>query len=126
MQRAGCGVIASGTATLEAAYFGLPYLLVYKVAWPTYWLGKLLVRIRFIGLVNILAGRAVVKELIQSQAEPQAVAAELQRIMEDTHARASIVSDLLSTAQLLGGQGAHERAAGIVQQWLLGQRKNST
>lgn len=126
MQCAGCGVIASGTATLEAAYFGLPYLLVYKVAWPTYWLGKLLVRIRFIGLVNILAGRAVVKELIQSQAEPLAVAAELRRIMDDAHARASIVSDLLATAQLLGGQGAHERAASIVQQWLLGQRKNSS
>lgn len=125
MQRAGCGVIASGTATLEAAYFGLPYLLVYKVAWPTYWLGKLLVRIRFIGLVNILAGRAVVKELIQSQAEPVAVTKELRRIMADVSARESIVADLLSTAQLLGGLGAHERAAGIVREWLLGQRKNS-
>ncbi len=125
MQRAGCGVIASGTATLEAAYFGLPYLLVYKVAWPTYWLGKLLVRIRFIGLVNILAGRAVVKELIQSQAEPVAVTKELRRIMTDVSARESIVADLLSTAQLLGGLGAHERAAGIVREWLLGQRKNS-
>lgn len=125
MQRASCGVIASGTATLEAAYFGLPYLLVYKVAWPTYWLGKLLVRIRFIGLVNILAGRAVVKELIQSHAEPVAVAAELRRIRENSHLRESIVADLLSTARLLGGQGAHERAAGIVLQWLKGQRKNS-
>ncbi|MFY7817124.1 MAG: lipid-A-disaccharide synthase [Akkermansiaceae bacterium] len=125
MQRASCGVIASGTATLEAAYFGLPYLLVYKVAWPTYWLGKLLVRIRFIGLVNILAGRAVVKELIQSHAEPLAVAAELRRIRENAHLRESIVADLLSTARLLGGQGAHERAAGIVLLWLQGQRKNS-
>lgn len=125
MQRASCGVIASGTATLEAAYFGLPYLLVYKVAWPTYWLGKLLVRIRFIGLVNILAGRAVVKELIQSQAEPVAVTTELRRIMADVSARESIVADLLSTAQLLGGLGAHDRAAGIVREWLLGQRKNS-
>ncbi|MFM2170321.1 MAG: lipid-A-disaccharide synthase [Verrucomicrobiota bacterium] len=125
MQRAGCGVIASGTATLEAAYFGLPYLLVYKVAWPTFWLGKLLVRIRFIGLVNILAGRGVVKELIQSQAEPGAVVAELKRMLENPQARESLVADLRATATLLGGQGAHERAAGIVGEWLRGARKNS-
>lgn len=125
MQHAACGVIASGTATLEAAYFGLPYLLVYKVAWPTYWLGKLLVRIRFIGLVNILAGRGVVKELIQSQADAPAVVAELKRMLDDSQAREALITDLHATADLLGGHGAHERAASIVGEWLRGDRKNS-
>lgn len=122
MQKAACGVIASGTATLEAAYFHLPYLLVYKVAWPTYWLGKMLVRIDFIGLVNILAGRMVVKELIQSAASPTAITAEISRLLDDPSARETLVSDLRATADLLGGQGAHERAAGIVAEWLNGNR----
>lgn len=81
MQKADCAVIASGTATLEAAYFGLPYVLIYKVALPTYWLGKMLVKIDFIGLVNILAGRAVVKELIQMDAEAPKIVPELRRLL---------------------------------------------
>ena len=122
MQRAACAVIASGTATLEAAYYHLPYLLVYKVALPTYCLGKMLVRIDFIGLVNILAGRLVVKELIQSAASAQAIRAEIFRLLDDHNARQQLVHDLRHTADLLGGQGAHERAAGIVAEWLSGQR----
>ncbi|RYD32207.1 MAG: lipid-A-disaccharide synthase, partial [Verrucomicrobiaceae bacterium] len=70
MQRACCAVIASGTATLEAGYYGLPYCLVYRTAPLTYVLARLLVKIRFIGLVNILAERGVVEELIQGRAEP--------------------------------------------------------
>ena len=62
MQRAQVGTVASGTATLEAACFGLPYALVYRVAWPTYLAAKLLVSIRFIGIINVLAEREVVKE----------------------------------------------------------------
>lgn len=125
MQRAYCGVIASGTATLEAAYFGLPYVLVYKVAWPTYWLGKLLVRIDFIGLVNILAGRGVVKELIQTEAEAPQIVAELRRLIDQTDSREQMVAALQETAALLGGLGAHERAAMVVEEWLRGSRKIS-
>lgn len=125
MQRAYCGVIASGTATLEAAYFGLPYALVYKVAWPTYWLGKLLVRIDFIGLVNILAGRGVVKELIQSEAEAPQIVEELRRLIDDPASRQQMITSLHETAALLGGLGAHDRAAGVVEEWLQGTRKNS-
>jgi lipid-A-disaccharide synthase len=125
MQRAWCGVIASGTATLEAAYFGLPYALVYKVAWPTYWLGKMLVRIDFIGLVNILAGRGVVKELIQREAEAPQIVEELLRLIDHPSERQAMVEALEETAALLGGVGAHARAAAVVEQWLRGERKNS-
>jgi lipid-A-disaccharide synthase len=118
MQRACCGVIASGTATLEAAYFGLPYLLAYRVAWPTYLLGKMLVKIDFIGLVNILAKREVVRELIQSQARGSTVAAELTRFLDDPNQRAKLTETLQQTAALLGGLGAHQRAAGVVATWL--------
>lgn len=120
MRRAACGVIASGTATLEAACLGLPYCLVYKVAWPTYLLGRMLVKLPHIGLVNILAGEQVVEEFIQRDAEPGRVGAALERFLGDEAHRATAVRRLEETAALLGGPGAHERAAAAVAEWLEG------
>lgn len=118
MQRAACGVIASGTATLEAAYFDLPYCLVYKVAWPTYIAGRLLVKLEFIGLVNILAGEEVVEEFIQAEAEPLTVSRALERFLSDDEHRKFVQSGLANTAAKLGGLGAHKRAAEVVDRWL--------
>ena len=118
MQRACCAVIASGTATLEAAYYGLPYCLVYRTAPLTYLLARLLVKIDHIGLVNILAGEGIVEEWIQSKAEPQTVARSLQRLIESPASRQSLQYRLAETAAKLGGPGAHERAAHAVAGWL--------
>ena len=118
MQRACCAVIASGTATLEAAYYGLPYCLVYRTAPLTYLLARLLVKIEHIGLVNILAGEGIVEEWIQSKAEPQTVARSLQRLIESPASRQSLQYRLAETAAKLGGPGAHERAAHAVAGWL--------
>jgi lipid-A-disaccharide synthase len=118
MQRACCGVIASGTATLEAAYLGLPYCLTYKVAWPTYVAGRLLVRLKHIGLVNILAGEEVVEEFIQAAADASRISAALRRILQDPARRAWLQTRLAQTAAKLGGTGAHERAAHAVAAWL--------
>lgn len=114
MQRAGTGVVASGTATLEAAYFGLPYCLVYRVAWPTYALGKMLVQVDFLGIVNILAGREVVRELLQGQASAEGIAAELGRLIGDDAARKKLQDDLADTVAQLGGGGAYRTAAEAV------------
>ncbi len=111
MQRATLGVVASGTATLEAAWFGLPYCLVYQVAWPTYLIGKALVKIDFLGIVNILAGREVVKELIQGEAEPEALASLLRRLLDHPEIRSSLQAELHEVTQQLGNAGTHERAA---------------
>jgi lipid-A-disaccharide synthase len=119
MQRAGCAVIASGTATLEAAYYGLPYCLVYRVAPLTYVMAKLLVKIKLIGLVNILAGEEVVREFVQADAEPQAVSQELRALMESPEKRAALQARLAETTGKLGNHGAHGRAAHAVAQWLL-------
>lgn len=118
MQRAGCAVIASGTATLEAAYYGLPYCLVYRVAPLTYAAAKVLVKIPYIGLVNILAGEEVVKELVQDAATPEAVAGELSELIESPEKRHALQSCLTETSGKLGGKGAHERAAKAVARWL--------
>lgn len=117
MQRAGCAVVASGTATLEAAYYELPYCLVYAVAWPTYVLARMLVKIQHIGLVNILAGREVVRELIQAEADPINISRELERLMDDARARGELIANLRQTTAKLGDLGAHERAAGRVAAW---------
>ena len=95
MQRAGTGVVASGTATLEAAYFGLPYCLVYRVAWPTYALGRMLVQVDFLGIVNILAGREVVRELLQGRASAEGIAAELGRLIGDDAAQKKLQDEVI-------------------------------
>lgn len=114
MQRATCGVVASGTATLEAAALGLPYCLVYKVAWPTWAMGKMLVKLDFIGLVNILAGEKIVEELIQSEADANHLENILNELLTDEPARERLRKRLLETASKLGEPGAHHRAAAEV------------
>jgi lipid-A-disaccharide synthase len=120
MQRACCAVIASGTATLEAAYYGLPYCLVYRVAPVTYLLARMLVKIEHVGLVNILAREEVIEELIQADAEPVAVARALREFIESPAKRDALRVRLADTVSLLGGVGAHERAARAVAAWLIG------
>jgi lipid-A-disaccharide synthase len=119
MQRASCAVIASGTATLEAAYYGLPYCLVYKIAWPTYFLGKILVKIEHIGLINILANRKIVKEFIQLDANRENIYHCLREFIEKADYRQNISKQLLEAALLLGDEGAHERAANCVADWII-------
>jgi lipid-A-disaccharide synthase len=123
MQRACCAVIASGTATLEAAYYGLPYCLVYRMAPLTYITAKVVVKIKRIGLVNILAGEEVVKELIQEDAEPGAVSRILREFLESPEKRAALREKLAETSAMLGGPGAHERAARAVAAWLEAPRQ---
>ena len=94
MQRACCAVIASGTATLEAAYFGLPYCLVYRMAPLTYLVARIVVKIERIGLVNILAGEEVVEEFIQAEAEPIAVSRSLQGFLESAEKREALQARL--------------------------------
>lgn len=120
MQRAYCAVIASGTATLEAAYYGLPYCLVYRTAPLTYQLARILVKIKFVGLVNILAGEKVVEEFIQDKAEPVAVTRCLKGLLESPAQCEAMQRRFAATVAALGGHGAHERAARAVAAWLLG------
>jgi len=114
MQRATAGVVASGTATLEAAFFGLPYCLVYKVAWLTYAVGKAVIRVDHLGIVNILAGREIVKELVQSDAVPQKIAASISSLLDSPEKALALQDELADIVAKLGGGGAHEKAARAV------------
>jgi lipid-A-disaccharide synthase len=96
----------------------LPYCLVYRTAPLTYAAAKVLVKIKHIGLVNILAGEEVVKELIQGAAQPAAVERSLRGFLESPAKRAALQERLAATCGKLGGLGAHERAARAVAGWL--------
>jgi lipid-A-disaccharide synthase len=81
MQHASVGIVASGSATLEAAYFGMPFVLIYKVAWATYLAARLVVNVDFLGMPNLLAAKEVVPEFIQYQAKPDAIVKAVRLLM---------------------------------------------
>jgi lipid-A-disaccharide synthase len=111
MQRAWAGIVASGSATLEAAYFRLPFVLIYKVAWPTYLAGRLVVNVKYLGMPNLLADKEVVPEFIQHRAKPSAIVKTLQPLIENANARERMISEFDAIVPKLGGSGASERAA---------------
>jgi len=114
MQRAFVGIVASGSATVEAAYFGMPFVLIYKVAWPTYVAARLVVNVDFLGMPNLLAGKEVVPEFIQHEAKPDAIVKAVRLLMEESPARDRMISDFDTIIAKLGGTGASERAAQII------------
>ncbi len=111
MQRAWAGIVASGSATLEAAYFRLPFVLIYKVAWPTYLAARLVVSVKYLGMPNLLADKEVVPEFIQHHAKPHAIVKVVQPLIDDVNARERMISQFNAIIPKLGGSGASERAA---------------
>jgi len=117
MQRAFAGIVASGSATLEAAYFRLPFVLIYKVSWLTYWAGRFLVKVKHLGMPNLLAKKEVVPEFIQRRAKAQALAKAVLRLIDDAFVRKEMVSEFDTIIAQLGGSGASARAArGVVDE----------
>jgi lipid-A-disaccharide synthase len=110
-QRCQAGAVASGTATLEAAFFGLPYALIYRVNAVTFVVAKLVVRIKKIGIINVLAQRDVVRELVQSELNAHSLALEMVSLLTHTEKRQSLEKDLASVVATLGEGGAYTRAA---------------
>jgi lipid-A-disaccharide synthase len=111
MQRAWAGIVTSGSATLEAAYFRLPFVLIYKVAWPTYLAARLVVSVKYLGMPNLLADQEVVTEFIQHRAKPNALVKALQPLIENANTRGQMISQFDVIIAKLGDSGASERAA---------------
>lgn len=122
MDRASAGIVASGTATMEAALHELPFVLIYKVAPVTYWMAKKLIKIPYIGMVNILSDRMVTKELIQHGFTPETVSEEVENLMTPDY-REQVLSGMKESVDLLGPGGAAERAAREVAGCLLGAKQ---
>ena len=111
-------LIASGTATLEAALCEVPMIVVYRASWPTYLGARLVLRIPHIAIVNILAGRRLVPEFIQHQASPRRVAAALIELLRNDERCEAMRQGFREIRQQLGPPGAVERAAQTVLECL--------
>jgi lipid-A-disaccharide synthase len=110
---ADCAIVASGTATVEAALLGTPMVVVYRVNRVTAAIVRRMIRTPFIGMVNLIAGRRVVPELIQDAFTPEAVEAEVRKLLESEPARAEAKDGLAEVRAKLGPGGAIERAADV-------------
>jgi len=107
-------LVASGTATLQAAIVGTPMVLTYRAPWLTYWLARWLIRIDWIGLANIVAGRSIVPELIQQDATAERLSQEASRLLSDQRAAHEMRAELRKVREALGSPGASRRAAAAV------------
>jgi len=115
---ADAALVCSGTATIEAALLDVPMIVVYRVTAMTAALAKPLVRTKFFSMVNLIADRRVVTELIQGDFTPESAARELQRLLDSTDACAELRRGLAEVRNKLGPSGAVERAAEAIVQLL--------
>jgi lipid-A-disaccharide synthase len=122
LAHADLALAASGTVTVEAALLGTPMVTFYKVTTASWLMGWMLVRVPFYSMVNLIAGRAVVPELMQSAMTGAALAAEAQRLLRDDAARNRMRADLAEVAAKLSGTGRPmARATAIIQDLMEGQ-----
>jgi lipid-A-disaccharide synthase len=111
-------VVTSGTATLETALFRVPEIVVYKTDPVSYALAKMVVKVKFISLVNLIAGKEVVKEFIQENANPENIGHELQALISDEGHRQEVLADYDSIIKLLDTGSASENAARLMVHYL--------
>ena len=108
---ADAAVVASGTATLEAALLGVPMVIVYRMNAMTYLMARLVSDVHFIGMANLIAGEKIVPELVQGACRPERIAGELRRILTDQGAADAMRRGLAGVRARLGRPGAIERVA---------------
>lgn len=105
------GIVCSGTATLEAAMAGLPMCVVYKVSWPTYWMGKALIKVPYLAMPNILAGKKIVDEFIQNEMKAENLSASLTSFLDNPAKRESVRDEYQKIRQDLFKENASNLAA---------------
>jgi lipid-A-disaccharide synthase len=123
LSTASAGIVASGTATVEAALLDLPMVVVYRLSPFTYLLGRPFVDVPHYAMPNLIAGREIVKELIQNEFRPERVASEALALLEDAGRRDAVRSGLREVRRRLGAPGASARAAELVARVLADTEK---
>ena len=106
--------VASGTATLQTALLGIPMVVFYKVSFLTFHLVKLLAKIKYVSLVNLLSDKEVVKEFLQSNATPDKIFSELKKIIKDLPYRNGMISSLNKIKKMMQDKKPSARVASIV------------
>ena len=110
--------VCSGTATLETAILEVPMLIVYKTSFITWLISKMLIELPYIGLINVIAGKKIVEELIQFKATPQNISRYSVEILKDKNRRIKICNDIITAKQKLGNPGANSKAAHAISSLL--------
>ena len=111
LRHAQAAVINSGTASLEAALIGTPQVVGYKIAWLTYLVGRIILKIKYISLANLVIDRPAFKELLQNYLTGENLVVEVQRLLEDENCRARMAADYGEVREKLGGAGASDAVA---------------
>lgn len=123
LKHAGTALVTSGTATLETALLGVPQVICYKGGTVSYQIAKRLVDVPYIGLVNLIMEKEIVKELIQKDLNPRNVTRELGAIIEGGSRRDQVLKDYGLLERKLGGTGASSRVAGFICNYLRESKK---
>lgn len=125
LMRSNAAIVTSGTATLETALFNVPQVVVYKANALSYWLAKALIKVKFISLVNLIAGGEVVKEMIQSDASPAHVSDELSKLISDKAYREKMLNSYQQIRKNLDTGSASENTARLMVEFLDGKAVGS-
>jgi lipid-A-disaccharide synthase len=115
--------VTSGTATLETAIMRVPMVILYKVSPLSYWIGRKVIRVPYIGLPNLVAGEKIVPEIIQHEITPERLFREALAVLEDGERRQNMVKDLIKVRQKLGVRSASRRTAQIALE-MIGEGRN--
>ena len=124
LTQAEAAIVTSGTATLETGLFKIPQVVVYKTSPLTYSIAKRLIKTDYISLVNLVAGKEVVKELIQKECNAEMVARELKKLIDGGADRSKVLDDYDQLQQLMGETGASHRAGTLMVKYLNQQNTN--
>jgi len=114
LEAADAAIVASGTSTLEAAIYGVPMVIIYKMNYLSWWLSKLLVKTKFAGMPNLIANRIIVPELLQSQVKASSISKQIIRIINPGLARDNILQNLNNVRDALGDGNASSKAASFI------------
>jgi lipid-A-disaccharide synthase len=124
LTRAAAAIVTSGTATLETALFKVPQVVVYKMGTIGYKIARLVIRVKFISLVNLIARKEVIKELIQEKASAETVGDELKKLVMDEDYKSTIQGDYNEVYKTLDTGSASENAARLMFSYLSNMNAN--
>ncbi len=111
LQTADVAIAASGTVTMECAWFRVPTVVLYKTSWSTHWFGRRFIKVKYLAMPNLLANALVFPEFIQNEATPQNLSSAVNRFLDDHPYREQTQQQLAQTVETLGAPGASKRAA---------------
>ena len=118
LQASDAAIVTSGTATLETGLMAVPMVIVYRISRLSYLIGRMIIHVKHIGLVNIVAGKTIVPELIQDDVTPALIAEAIGEVLSDPERNRKIRDDLRQVRAQLGEGGASRRAAAVVLELL--------